>query len=164
MQCKKVKRNLTAYLDGEIQGRFKERMAGHIEACPSCREKVESLAKVRSAVEGMGIPPFTDSLAAPEILEKARSGTTRRKRGGAPVSGPQVIGQRLWWPALGLASVLFLVAVWRFFPLHPSWSVPTREEMIVAEKIELFENLDLFEDLSVLEMIVNGERRDGEAG
>lgn len=166
MQCKKVRKSLTAYLDGEIRGGLRERIERHIHVCPSCKKEVVSIEKIRSEMECMDSAPFPDSLSAHEILSKARFETAGKKReeGRERFVLPQGIGTRLWKPALGLASVLLVVALWRAYPLYLSLPVPTGEEMIVAERMELFEHLELFENLSILELMVSGEMQDGETG
>ena len=40
MDCKEVQRNITAFLDEELDGRSAERFLNHIEECPECREEL----------------------------------------------------------------------------------------------------------------------------
>lgn len=49
MRCGKVTRKLLAFLDGEIGGKEKERIASHLKTCQSCGEE----AKVLSSLWGL---------------------------------------------------------------------------------------------------------------
>ena len=40
MDCKEVQRNITAFLDEELDGRSAEKFLHHIEECPECREEL----------------------------------------------------------------------------------------------------------------------------
>lgn len=40
MDCKEVQRNITAFLDEELDGKSAENFLHHIEECPECREEL----------------------------------------------------------------------------------------------------------------------------
>jgi len=46
MRCRKVRRRLSAFLDGEFGEREKGRIAAHLKACPACGEEVKSLSSL----------------------------------------------------------------------------------------------------------------------
>lgn len=47
MDCKEVQRNITAFLDDELDGRSSESFLRHIKECPECREELSIQYLVR---------------------------------------------------------------------------------------------------------------------
>jgi len=168
MRCKIVQRNLTAYLDGELDPGFRERLEGHLDACSSCREEKAKLEVLRSVIMNMEIPSVPDELSAQRILETARAERPRAtERWGWKSVFAHLGTERRWLrPAFGagVLSVLCALLLWQASPLIRSLPVPSQQEILVVEKMELFEHLELLEDLTLLEWIESGEYRDGETG
>ena len=46
MRCRRVRRRLSAFLDGELSEKQASQMAEHIAACPDCQQEVASLSSV----------------------------------------------------------------------------------------------------------------------
>jgi hypothetical protein len=46
MKCKTIKEKFVDYLTGELDDVSKEEVQGHVGACPSCREELESLSEI----------------------------------------------------------------------------------------------------------------------
>jgi predicted anti-sigma-YlaC factor YlaD len=51
MRCRKVRRKLSAFLDGEVREKEKEKIASHLKACSSCGEKARILSSVLTLLE-----------------------------------------------------------------------------------------------------------------
>jgi hypothetical protein len=45
MKCKKVRRKLTTYLDGELGGKKKQSISEHLKICPDCKKEFNILAQ-----------------------------------------------------------------------------------------------------------------------
>jgi anti-sigma factor RsiW len=61
MKCRQVKDKLSAFQDGELSPRERERVSEHLERCPACRERYAEIEKVWQALEGLPeIPPDPD--------------------------------------------------------------------------------------------------------
>lgn len=62
MRCRKVTRKLSAFLDGEVGERQKERIASHLKTCPSCGEEVKTLSTLSVLLKedevSMKPPPY----------------------------------------------------------------------------------------------------------
>jgi len=59
--CKKVQNDLTAYLDGELDGKQRLAVSGHLEKCPGCLHEFETLMESMSmALEWKDIRPSAD--------------------------------------------------------------------------------------------------------
>lgn len=43
MRCRSIQKRLSAYQDGEIAGKDRERIAAHLEGCPACRSAFAEL-------------------------------------------------------------------------------------------------------------------------
>ncbi len=72
-RCRAVRRQLTAFLDGELSEQEARRIQGHLEACPDCAKERAALAEVKATYRGALALESTpsDRLA---ILRAARSG------------------------------------------------------------------------------------------
>ncbi|MBN1273579.1 MAG: zf-HC2 domain-containing protein [Candidatus Aminicenantes bacterium] len=49
--CKQIKKELVAYLYGELQGEKEKRVAEHLESCPACRREMEGYKRVRNEAD-----------------------------------------------------------------------------------------------------------------
>jgi len=141
-----------------------QRIRAHVGSCPGCAKELEARARLRNAMVSMEHPPMDDGLVAADVLKAAAytGGSSRGQRRAEPVFASR--GRRAWKPALVMGSMLFALVWQRGEPRFSRFSVPSTEEIRVAEKIELFENLELIEDLSLLEWMAAAEKGVGETG
>lgn len=51
MNCHHIQKRLSAYQDGEIAGKERERIAAHLEGCPACRSAYAELEQVWQSLE-----------------------------------------------------------------------------------------------------------------
>ena len=51
MRCHRVQNKLSAYQDGEIDGKERERIAAHLERCPACRSAYSELEQAWQSLE-----------------------------------------------------------------------------------------------------------------
>jgi anti-sigma factor RsiW len=51
MSCRRIQKRLSAYQDGEIAGKAKERIAAHLEGCPACRSAYAELGQAWQLLE-----------------------------------------------------------------------------------------------------------------
>jgi anti-sigma factor RsiW len=51
MRCRSIQKKLSAYQDGEIGGKEKERIATHLKGCPACRSAYAELEQVWQSLE-----------------------------------------------------------------------------------------------------------------
>jgi len=164
MRCRGARRDLIAFLDGELPEARREWMRAHLEGCPACRREREALEGVRLALERLEGPGLSEAASADAVLERAASAGAgappgRPCRVAAGGEGPGVGWARCRWaasfgawrPAAVLGAVLAAVALWQVLPRPGSQAPPTEQEIILAEGMELFENLDVIRCLPVLE-------------
>lgn len=60
MDCKQCKENISAYIDGILDGTVVVKMQQHLSQCPLCREEYEAIFKIRemcAALEDVELPP-----------------------------------------------------------------------------------------------------------
>jgi anti-sigma factor RsiW len=50
MSCRRIRKRLAAYQDGEIGGKERERISAHLEGCPACRSAYAELDQVWQAL------------------------------------------------------------------------------------------------------------------
>ncbi len=162
MRCNKARKDLTAFLDGELDEKTRAGIEAHLAGCSACRWEREALEKVRDAMESVEAPTLGFPVSAEAILDRARAGSRasgskqREGRGWRVLDLP--VGLR---PGVAVATgVLLVAAVWGISFLR-SVPLPTDQDVLMVEKMELFENLDLIRHLSLLEGL---EPEDGQAG
>jgi anti-sigma factor RsiW len=51
MSCHRIQKRLSAYQDGEVGGKEKERIAAHLEVCPACRSAYAELGQAWQMLE-----------------------------------------------------------------------------------------------------------------
>ncbi len=51
MKCEKVQKNLSAYIDGEVSSRLRQRMVMHLARCPRCAAERDAIQKVAAAAK-----------------------------------------------------------------------------------------------------------------
>jgi len=51
MNCHRIQKRLSAYQDGEVGGKERERIAAHLEGCPACRNAYDELEQVWQSLE-----------------------------------------------------------------------------------------------------------------
>ncbi|TSA47052.1 MAG: hypothetical protein D4R56_02790 [Deltaproteobacteria bacterium] len=104
MRCHRIQKRLSAYQDGEVGGKERERIAIHLEGCPACRSALAEQEQAWQSLENI-----------PEI--QASPGFERRlfERINA-VPEPRSRWRFLWvswiyraYPAPAMAAVLLLV-------------------------------------------------------
>ena len=69
--CKAYAVDLSAYFDGELEGAARQDMEAHLGACEGCRDTLQRLARLRSALHAMARPTGRRSRSVLEDL-KAR--------------------------------------------------------------------------------------------
>ena len=61
MKCSKIKKRLSAYLDGEMPGQERRIISEHLKQCEECRAELAALSSVVDAletIEGFEVPPY----------------------------------------------------------------------------------------------------------
>lgn len=134
MKCIRVRKELSAYIDGEVSARRRAAIDNHLEECPDCKQYEESLSRtVKSVRQVERIEPSAEFWSA----------TMRRIRALAQMPGYMpVVAPRLA-PALVacVAIALCFVVGWIALSAGRAAPGPTDEEMftrvaIVAEIAE----------------------------
>jgi len=142
MRCKRARKELSAYIDGEVSSRKRTRIENHLAECSDCRQYTESLLSLVESVRDVDrIDP------SPEF----RPATMRRIRAlvKLPAPGPAFA------PRLALALVACLVLAvcvvgWIVLSADRAAPGPTEEEIfarvaIVAELADIMETETLEE-------------------
>jgi anti-sigma factor RsiW len=104
MRCSRIRKRLSAYQDGEIVGKERERIAAHLEGCPSCRSTYSELERVWQSLEKI---PEIEASAGFEgrLVERIDAAYEPRARW----SFPWVSWIYRAYPAPAMAAVVLLV-------------------------------------------------------
>ncbi len=54
MNCRRTRRLINAFLDGELQEKDRQQLQAHLEKCPACREVIEDLKAIKSRLVRAG--------------------------------------------------------------------------------------------------------------
>jgi anti-sigma factor RsiW len=129
LSCWFIRRRLGAYQDGELAPPVRERVAGHVRGCESCRRELETLRQLRSVL----------TLEAPELPDAVWTAfwPQVRARIAAPEPAAAPAWERVWGavkarprlalaPALaaGALAVLTVVAPWQPRGAHEPLTPP----------------------------------------
>lgn len=151
MQCRKVRKDLTAYLDGELPARRQRRVAAHLAGCRGCRGEVRAFRAVMEAMQNLPEGPRDSLLTADTVLGRFAAREERDERVRGAESGRSSWLRPAWRPALALAGILCVVALWQAAPVLRELPVPTEEDLRIAEEVELYQEMEVIQALAVLE-------------
>jgi len=164
-----ARKNLTAYLDGELGGRAVEPLKAHLDDCPECRKVAAELKATSGILCGLNelepSPGFDATFWArikEEKIRKEAQETEREERRRAWLGILDVPALR---PALATAAVI-LVAVGLIYSragrdersaqngLEPSFQeIQMALEIDMLRDMEMLRNLDLLEDFEVISQL-----------
>lgn len=103
LDCDRVREDISAYLDGELEANDAEKIRNHIESCNDCRELYERFSDISLCVgQTVDIP---DDLHL-KIMESVKAQKAKEKNGIA--SRVRKIGL---WCGAGVAAVLCLAVI-----------------------------------------------------
>lgn len=103
MKCNDVLGFLSPYLDSELDRDTTWRIAGHLQACPSCRERFEREARLERAIaERLKAAEGDESEVFDRVLARVLAGRSRRRRWMLPaVAACLALASLLAWGVLG---------------------------------------------------------------
>jgi anti-sigma factor RsiW len=96
-RCEQLAELLGPWLDGELDEARRRELEEHVDACESCSEEIEQLARLDRAAAGAHTPPPV----AEAQWDRVWSGVRRETVDAAGRARP-----RGWWTAAAAASVL----------------------------------------------------------
>jgi hypothetical protein len=144
--CKKIEKDLTAYLDGELAEKKSLAVSGHLEACPECRREFHLLRETMTlAREWNDIRPSADfDRVFWQKLVAMKEGHSRK---------PGILSQ-VWslltanYIATPVALALLLLIT--FVQSKPSPDAGLQDKYMIMH-MDLFLNLDAIEKKEALE-------------
>lgn len=77
MRCKKAQRQLEAYLDGELTGRKRAGLEGHLTSCAECTRALEHARRLRRVMDRGATPPLPEGFQA-RLMDRARQRAANR--------------------------------------------------------------------------------------
>ncbi|HZJ57102.1 MAG TPA: DUF4349 domain-containing protein [Clostridia bacterium] len=100
MGCKKIRYELSLYIDRRLVGRDLNKVEAHLNRCPDCREYYEDVMKIKNSCKELGtveVPPGFHSRLSEKLYKKGENEMLGRKH-RVPIF-------------IGLASVLVVIAI-----------------------------------------------------
>ncbi len=68
--CEKFAASLSAYFDGELEGKALLRLKGHLGHCESCPRELETYARIKEALISLAAQSGERTSMAGEIMDK----------------------------------------------------------------------------------------------
>ena len=111
MQCKSVREQFSAYLDGALTGVAMQAVARHLEECPECEQEFAGWRRMQSALVNLGPAPAPPDLALRlrVALSQERAKTPRNTLAVWKVRWQNSIAPFLLQASAGFASTIILV-------------------------------------------------------
>src|SRR5262249_21711329 len=108
--CDDVRRKLTAYLDGEVDGDRGSAIRGHLRGCEACRQAATDEATLRDGLRALPPldPPATLWANVQRELAKAEVADAERPRWKNLVAK---LGQIIATPRFGIAAMVVVIGV-----------------------------------------------------
>lgn len=94
MHCKKFRRRMSAWLDGEVDAQIAAAIERHREACFDCRHASEELTSVHQSMKIPASVPIPEGFAE-AVMRKVRGISPRRN---------EDLDMKLWWQELILPA------------------------------------------------------------
>ena len=142
--CSRVRRQLGAYLDGELSPKNRAVVERHLMRCRPCRTALESLHRLERALQIAEVPPAPLSLAW-RIMAKARERQNTEMERNVIRLGHRLAISRPWAFKVAAAAVLvFGLAAGSYMGRSVSQTV-TAQMAVQADPLAVY-NLDYLAD------------------
>jgi hypothetical protein len=121
-ECRSIRRNLVAFLYGELDGAGREKVDRHLKTCPACRRELDALGKTVRGADSLG-PEMERALAGVDWeAQAAKIVAAVWKEEAQPRPAPRPQRFRLFAPGLRpvlagllLGVVIGALATWMVF-------------------------------------------------
>jgi anti-sigma factor RsiW len=151
MNCKEVKPELVAYLDGELQDEVRSQIETHLKACAACRDERDALAATLKSVATLPATRPSSNLAE-QFWTRFQAARQKGFKAGflSLFKWPRPV----WVGAAATACLLAAVLL-----VLPKDKPVEKAEADIAAHMDLFadyetiKNLDILEDLEYIEAL-----------
>lgn len=87
MQCRSIRKKLSAWSDGETSRRHYDQIQKHLEICPECSRVLLEITNLRTHFQQSLVPPVPEEFAG-AVMQKVRTVAANRYAAFQPLS---------WW-------------------------------------------------------------------
>ena len=162
MRCRKIEKNLTAYLAGELSERDMERIGKHLETCTTCAREFAEIEKFHESLdrlEDVSPPPGFETQFWARVKEIK---TVEPSIRWLPLPGPDWALRWKW--ALSTALVVLVVSGGYIGFQTRGFQTLTgqREPVSSVEITEIVKDLDFYKNYEVIEVIENLTKREND--
>ena len=117
--CERARRNLNAYVDGELPEAIRDQLASHLERCASCAAEIQTIRSLKVRVRGL----VRAQNAPPELAVNVRNRLRVSDR--KPWWSFSALGSHKWAMAAAMAVVIG-AGVWVAAPREPFPAISDR--------------------------------------
>ena len=68
--CKDYTVDLSAYFDGELEGKAKDALEAHLNGCEGCRARLDNMSRLRVALSGLSRPGIKRTGSVMDMLKE----------------------------------------------------------------------------------------------
>ncbi len=105
-----LKRRLSEYLDGALEGRAKRRLERHLERCAECRSELAELRGTVLLLRTLAAEEEPSEFLATRVIARIEAGDAAPNLADRLRATLGVLASGAWTPALGAAAVVVVVA------------------------------------------------------
>jgi len=139
MRCKRIRRRLSAYLDGELPTERMGRIEAHLAACPSCQREVQAMASAYALLDS------GTAVTVPDDLVFRRPAEAPTPRAGERLRAARGLGWS-WAAAACVVGLLIGVGI-RTTVHYIQGQVPPSNSVSAQRRYVNAWNLDALADL-----------------
>ncbi len=149
MGCGRIRRELAAYVQGDLKVDRRDGIERHLEDCAGCRREAEMLRRSWSLLDAWTVGEPEPGYVSRFWKRMAAEAGTR----------PSASVRREFWPRLAGVLVLTCVvaigytALWRGLPRYTESLVRQEAEREFLENLDFFEDFDLIVNLDEIEAL-----------
>ncbi len=91
MNCNTVLSRLQAYADAELNPGLMREIEEHLDACPSCRSRVEQIRRVGDVLDSLRVPPLPEGFTVRVMVGARKRATVAEVKQSFPPFGWQPV-------------------------------------------------------------------------
>jgi anti-sigma factor RsiW len=146
--CRRVRENLSAHLDGELQGDARRLITDHLAECDACRRHFEQMKETWQLLDELEAP-----LVRRELSDEVWTKIHRERRAGPVGRLERLTGARglVAGLAASAAAAVFLFGL--YISSEPLGEVPTPTERECILYLDVLRELDTLEQMEMVRYV-----------
>jgi len=107
VRCRRVRQNLSAFIDRELESPVRDAINAHLQKCPECRTACARLQKLELLLDESTVPPVPQGLTERIVASASRDVASPNPNCIAPAPVPHRPPERRWY---GVSTLMRIAA------------------------------------------------------